>query len=229
MPETPPGFEEIRCLDVPLSGKLAAYANYVADAQSNYARLYAALIERLTAAEAGAQAPDIGSALPEFLLPDDGGRLIGSRELLGAGPLVVSFNRGHWCNFCRLELLALAEIYSEIRRLGGELVSIMPERAAPVRRFRETFEIPFRILSDMDNGHALLCGLMISLGDAIGELYLDNGRNLTEYQGNNSWFVPIPATFVLGTDGRVHGRFVHPDFGRRMAPEDVLDCLEKIV
>ena len=223
-----PGFEEIRCLDAPLADKLAAFFDHMEDALPDFARVYSALVDRLLAANAGSQAPEIGSVLPAFLLPDNEARLISSADLLSSGPLVVSFNRGHWCNFCWFELLALVEIYPEIKRLGGEIVSIMPERAAPVTRLRETFDIPFRILTDMDNGYALDCGLMVSLGNAVRELYLGVGIDLAEYQGNDAWFVPIPVTYVIGTDGRVHDRFVDPDFSRRMAPVDILDCLKKI-
>ena len=223
-----PGFEEIRCLAAPLSERLAAWADHIAEAEPEFSTLYIALVERLLAADAGSQAPEIGSVLPAFLLPNNDGELISSVDLLRAGPLVVSFNRGHWCSFCRLELLALAEIYPDVKRLGGEIVSIMPERAAPVRRLRESFELPFEILTDMDNAYALTCSLMISLGSAVRELYLSIERDLAEYQGNDAWFVPIPATFVIATDGRVHDRLVHPDFGRRMAPDDILGSLRQI-
>lgn len=178
------------------------------------------------AAGAGAGAPEIGSKLPPFLLLGDDGRLVGLADLPRHGPLVVSFNRGHWCPYCRFELLALAEIYPRIKRFGGELVSIPPEKVAALREFRDAFDVPFRFLTDLDNGYALACGLMVSLGDAVRELYLDIGIDLPEYQGNNAWFPPIPATFVIGADGRVHDRFVDPDFSRRMAPDRILECLE---
>lgn len=228
MQEFSSGFEKIRCLDAPLADKLAAYTDHLAGSKPVIARVYSALVERLVAADAGSGAPGEGSALPAFLLPDSAGNLVGSTDLLGAGPLVVSFNRGHWCVYCRLELLALAEIYPDIKRLGGELVSIMPDCATPVRHLRETFDIPFGILTDIDNGYALTCGLMVSLGDAVREVYLNAGRDLSEFQRNDACFVPIPATYVIGSDGRVHGRLVHPDFSRRMAPEDILECLEGI-
>ncbi len=222
------GIEEIRCLDVSLADKLAAYANRLADAKPQIASAYSALVDRLRTADAGSEAPETGSVLPAFLLPDNEGRLVGSSGLLSAGPLVVSFNRGHWCAFCQLELLALAEIYPEVRRLGGELVSVMPDRAAPVRGIRETFDIPFRILTDIDNGYALTCGLVISLGEAVRDVYLGVGRNLSEFQGNDACFVPIPATFIVGSDGRIRDRFVNPDFSRRMAPDDILESLKRI-
>jgi peroxiredoxin len=222
------GFEEIRCLDAPLADRLAAYADHLADAKVQIASVYAALVERLRTANAGSDAPEIGSALPAFLLPDNQGRLVASTDLLNAGPLVVSFNRGHWCAFCQLELLALAEVYPEVRHRGGEVVSVMPDRAAPTSRFKETFDIPFKILTDIDNGYALTCGLAISLGDAVRDVYLGIGRNLSAFHGNDAGFVPIPATFVIAADGRIGGRFVDPDFRRRMAPADILDCLERI-
>jgi peroxiredoxin len=211
------GFEEIRCLDAPLAEKLAAYADQLPDTEPEFARVYSVFVDRLLASGAGSQAPEVGTALPAFLLPDNDGRLVGSAELLAAGPLVVSFNRGHWCAFCRLELLALAEIYPEVKRLGGELVSIMPELGAPVRRLRETYDIPFPVLTDIDNGYALTCGLMVSLGDAVRDVYLSVGRDLAQFQGNDGWFVPIPATFVIASDGRICDRFVDPDFGHRIA------------
>ena len=222
------GFDEIRCLDASLADKLAAWAIQLPDAKPKFAREYSKLVDRLRAANAGSEAPEIGSMLPAFLLPDNEGRLVSSTDLLSAGPLVVSFNRGHWCSFCQLELLALAEIYPEVKRLGGELISIMPERAAYVRRLRETLDISFRILTDLDNGYALTCGLMVSVGDSVRKVYLDAGQDLAEYQGNNAWFLPIPATYVAGTDGRIHNRFVDPDFGHRMAPHDILESIKQI-
>jgi peroxiredoxin len=51
------------------------------------------------------------------------------------------------------------------------------------------------------------------------------GWDISHYQGNNSWMLPIPATFVVGTDGRVKARFVDPDFRHRMGMEDILSAL----
>ena len=228
MQEISSGFEEIRCLDAGLADKLAAYTQHLTDARPTIADVYSQLVERLEAADAGAGAPKEGAKMPAFLLSDNEGHLVSSVDLLAAGPLVVSFNRGHWCAYCSLELLALSEIYPDIKRLGGNLVSIMPDRAAPIRRFRERFDLPFPILTDLDNGYALTCGLVISLGDAIRETYLSVGRDLSEFQGNDACFVPIPATYVIAADGHVAGRFVQPNFSRRMPPGDVLNCLEKI-
>jgi peroxiredoxin len=53
------------------------------------------------------------------------------------------------------------------------------------------------------------------------------GRMLPNYQGNDSWMLPIPATFVVGTDGRIKARFVDPDYRKRMTVEELLEALKQ--
>lgn len=220
-----PGFDEISCFDVSLGERLAAYDKFLFTKTPDTTKLYRGLIERLSAAGAGAKAPKVGARLPDFLLPDSDGKLRCLAELVADGPVVVSFNRGHWCSYCLLELHALAEIHSDVDRLGAQLVSIMPDRAAQTKQLRQRLKLPFQVLTDIDNGYALSCGLMISLDQGIRERYLSIGRDLADFQGNNTWFVPIPASFVVGHDRRILGRMVDPDFTHRMAPEDILSCL----
>jgi len=183
---------------------------------------YEKMVDRLEKAEAGQGAPKIGEKLPDFLLPNHQGRLISSKDLLNQGPLVVSFNRGYWCSYCRFELLALAEIHTEIKRKGGEIVSIMPERAASLRQTIEKNDLTFPILSDIDNGYALECGLMVSLGQDIKNLFSEIGTDLEKVQGNDGWFVPIPANFIVDKDGTIIKRHVDADFKHRMASLKIL-------
>ena len=38
--------------------------------------------------------------------------------------------------------------------------------------------------------------------------------------------LPIPATFVVGRDGRIKARFVDPDYRKRMAIEELIAALK---
>jgi peroxiredoxin len=38
--------------------------------------------------------------------------------------------------------------------------------------------------------------------------------------------LPIPATFVVGTDGEVKARFLDPDYRKRVAVEDLIEALK---
>jgi peroxiredoxin len=78
----------------------------------------------------------------------------------------------------------------------------------------------------MDNGYALSLNLAIWVGPDLEALLSSLGRSLPEYQGNEAWTLPIPATFVVGQDGIVRTRYVDPDFRRRVAVEELLRALK---
>jgi hypothetical protein len=101
----------------------------------------------------------------------------------------------------------------------------MPDRQQFVGRLRSETWGMLPILTDIDNGYALSLGLVIWLGERIKELMRGRGYHLETYHGNDGWFVPLPATFVVGKDGRVITRFVDPDFRKRMELDDILAAL----
>lgn len=222
-------FQEALVMDAPLGERLAFYARALRDFGSPYAAAYDHLVDRLVSGKAGAPAPKVSDAMPPFMLPSDSGTLVGLEELIDQGPVVVSFNRGHWCPFCKLELTALAEIHEEVAVLGARMVSIVPERLLFAVKMKSDFNVPFTVLTDIDNAYALSLGLMMWVGDQVRGLYLSNGVNLPEFNGAEGWFLPIPATFVVGRDGHVIARLVDPDFRKRMQVEDVLAALSSAV
>ena len=90
---------------------------------------------------------------------------------------------------------------------------------------RQSRGLPFRVLTDLDLAYAFSLGLVFWVGDKIKEAYRQFGIDLERFQGHGGWLLPIPATIVVGKDGKVKGRFVDPDFRHRMAIEDILSAL----
>jgi peroxiredoxin len=78
----------------------------------------------------------------------------------------------------------------------------------------------------MDNGYAMALNLAIWVGAEMQEYMTKIGRILPEYQGNDGWVLPIPATFVVNKDGRIKARFVDPDYRKRMTVEQLIDALK---
>jgi peroxiredoxin len=219
---------EICVMDAPLWRRLELYV----EAQRAHGIPFAAASDRLVArlkdGEVGRSAPEIGTVMPEFLLPDQRGRLVRLSELTEAGPVVLSFNRGHWCPFCQLELNALAEAHGELVGIGAAVVSIMPDRQVFLGRLPRSIVGRLTILADMDSAYALSLGLTMWLGDELKALMLGFGLSLEEVQGNASWIVPIPATFVLDGDGRVVARKVEAEFRQRLSVEEIQAALAAI-
>ena len=221
-------FEAICRMDAPLSERLIAYNERLKEMNVPFAEAYDVLVSRLADAGIGATAPAVGEPMPPFILPGPGGHLWSLGELLADGPLVISFNRGHWCPFCKIELKTIAENSGEIAALGARVVSILPDRQKFAGRLAGETGNRVLILSDIDNAYALGLGVVFWLGDRLHELMLGRGHPLDEYQGNDGWFVPLPATFVVRQDGIVAARHVDPEFRRRLEPACIIEALRAL-
>jgi len=160
-----------------------------------------------------------------FHLPDEAGRIVSLDELLTKGPVAVTFHRGHWCPYCRLNTSALAQAQKEIEGEGSQIVAIIPDRQQFAEELKTESKARFPILTDIDNGYALCLNLVIWVGAEMAQIISSLGRDIPKYQGNASWMLPIPATFVVGRDGKVKARFVDPDYRKRMAIESMIAAL----
>jgi len=212
-------------MDASLSDRLDSLANAVRTLSPPFADAVDRLVTRLQQSGAGETAPQVGEPMPPFHLPDESGRIVSLEELLTNGPVAVTFHRGHWCPYCRLNTSALAQAQKEIESEGGQIVAIMPDRQQFADEFKTESNARFPILTDMDNGYALCLNLVIWVGAEIVQMISALGRDIPNYQGNASWMLPIPATFVVGKDGKVKARFVDPDYRKRMAIEGMIAAL----
>jgi peroxiredoxin len=217
----------IRCrdMDASLAQRLDAFSTAVRQRIPMYADAVDRLVQRLAGSGAGDKAPKPGDRMPPFVLPDEAGRLVALGGLLQKGPVAVTFHRGHWCPWCRISVNALAQAQHEIARAGAQVVAIMPERQRFTAAFKAEARSPFPVLSDMDNSYAMSLNLAIWVGADLERLLALYGRQLPEYQANDAWLLPIPATFVVRRDGVVSARFLDPDFRRRVAVSDLIDAL----
>jgi peroxiredoxin len=224
----PEALVEAESRNASLGARLVAYRDSTQRLRPDIAKVYDDLVARLDMLDGGAIGPKVGEALPEFILPDENGKLVSLSSLLQSGPAVVSFNRGHWCPYCKLELRSLAAINDEIRRLGARVVSIMPDTAVFTGDYATKNQLPFPILSDMDLGYSLSLDLIFWVGEEIQQLYESVGIELERYQGNRGHFLPMAAKFIVGQDGLIKARQVNIEFRERMEPDAVLAVLRAL-
>jgi peroxiredoxin len=221
-------FQHCRDMDGSLNERLQALAEAVRALSPPFAEAVDRLVIRLQQSGAGKSAPIPGDAMPPFALPDETGRLVSLEQLLKKGPAAVVFHRGHWCPYCRISAHALVQAQQEVEDAGGQIVAIMPDREEFTTELKSEARAPFPILTDVDNGYALSLNLAIWVGTEMERMIAAAGCDLPTYQGNDAWMLlSIPATFVVGTDGRVKARFVDPDYRRRMAIADMLEALRR--
>jgi peroxiredoxin len=216
---------QCRDMDASVNERLACYAQAVHRLTPGFAEAVDRLVERLSGSGAGAAAPKVGDPMPPFMLPDEQGHIVSLETLLKSGPVAVTFHRGHWCPYCRININALVRAQREIAATGGQIVAIMPERQEFAAEFKSEAHAGFPVLTDMDNGYAMALNLVIWVGAEMEQELAGRKRDLPSYQGNDAWMLPIPATFVVGTDGIIKARFVDPDYRKRMDIDEMLEAL----
>lgn len=220
-------FARCTAMDVSLPKQLAAFWNATAGRSPAFAAEVERLVARLKEYDVGAGSPRPGDPMPPFALPDTTGSIVDLDSLLAEGPAVVIFHRGHWCPFCRMSSLALGRAQGRIEELGGRMVAILPDQQPYAGALRDFSGCRFPFLSDPENGYALTLNLVFWVGEAMSRLIAGIGNDVPRYQGNDSWLLPIPATFVVGRDGLVVARFLDPDYRTRFTIEELIAAVAR--
>jgi peroxiredoxin len=184
--------------------------------------------DELIASGAAARALKAGDRAPAFTLKDPEGRDVSSVDLLAQGPLIVSFYRGVWCPYCNLELQALQSALPEITARGASLVAISPQTAPNSRKSQRDNKLGFPILSDVKAQVANAFGIRFALPDYLVEVYKGFKNDLPLINDDPSWVLPMPARYVIGTDGVIAYAEINPDYTQRPDPSELLPVLDRV-
>jgi peroxiredoxin len=175
-----------------------------------------------------------GAAAPEFALPDaNSGKPVRSSDLLALGPLVVNFFRGRWCPYCVTELETWRDLHAEVRRMGALMVAISPQNQRQNAFTVQQHELPFPVLSDAGAEVAEKFGIAYTVPETQRRYFQSimvnipftnaglNYKTATE----QSWKLPLPATFVIGRNGTIAYAEAHADFRVRPEPAEIFAAL----
>jgi peroxiredoxin len=167
----------------------------------------------------------VGSKAPAFSFKDHQGKLVSSAERLTRGRLVICFFRGRWCPFCVGQLEAMNLLLPQIEQAGASLVAISPQTVQQSFFMADQHKLLFPLLSDAGNQVARRFGLVYRVPDDQQAIYQRSFVNLPFANGDNSWELPIPATFIVDRDGTILYASSEEDYTRRPEPEEILQQL----
>ncbi len=182
-------------------------------------------IEELRQSGAAGKSLKVGDKAPEFTLPDVAGRPVSSAELLRQGPLVVVFLRGRWCPFCCATVEAWQGALGAVKSRGANLVAISPMTSKQGDFMRDQHKLMFPILSDPQNKVAEQFGVSYQVPKYQQELFSTVFINLPFINGEDSWTLPLPATFVISQDGTIRYAWANEDYTLRAEPAEVIQNL----
>ena len=182
----------------------------------------------LSAEEAAESARTIGDEAPNFTLPNATGGEVELASHLAEGPVVLTFYRGTWCPYCNTELRDLQAVLPEIEAAGASLIAISPQEPDSSLSMRDKHNLTFPVLSDAGNAVSRNYGLVFSVGEDVKERYEATGIDLAVVNGDDTWELPVPATYVIDTAGVIRFAFVEADYTQRAAPRDIIDALQSL-
>ena len=203
-------------------------SEFARTAPSGRAALYDAKIEELRASYAMEEAIGLGGEAPEFLLPDARGGSVSLSDLLQRGPVVLTFYRGGWCPYCNIQLRAYQEVLPQMAALGASLVAISPQLPDGSLNTAEQNALTFNVLSDFGNIVARRFGLVYALPEELRTVLRANNKALSAANGDESWELPVPATYVIDPGGRVALASIEVDYRKRLEPNAIIAALESI-
>ena len=186
-------------------------------------------IAQAKAFQEGENALNLEQNAPRFELPNQLGEQVLLNELLKKGPVVITFYRGSWCPYCNLQLKALQARLPEIHALGAQLVAISPQVPDGSMSESEISNMDFIVLSDQNADVAASYGVVWKVPAFLLEhMRVDRGLDLESLNNGNGSILPIPATFVLNSEGKVTWRYVDVDYRTRSEPQDIVNALKAL-
>ena len=169
----------------------------------------------------------IGAQAPAFELQAHDGRIVSSSDLLARGRLVLCFIRGRWCPFCVGQMEAMDLVASNIEQTAASLVAISPQTVKQSFFMHNQYKLHFPLLSDTGNRVARQFGLVYCVPEFQQSVYRRAFVNLPFTNGDESWELPIPATFILERDSTILYAFANEDYTDRPEPNDLVKSLQE--
>lgn len=185
-------------------------------------------LQTLIAAGIAEKSINKGSTFPDFSLPNANNESHSLDSLLSNGPLVLSFYRGAWCPYCNLEINALQKSLPDIIAAGGQLVAVSPQTPDKSVDQASASQLTFQVLSDVGNKLARDCGLVFTLPESLRPIYSAWEIDIPGHNDDESFELPIPATYIIDTDGTIRYVFADMDYTRRLEPNIIIEQLKSI-
>jgi len=188
--------------------------------------VHAAAVAQLKSRHIAENVLSVGAKAPHFELQDHDGRIVKSSDLLSHGRLVIHFIRGRWCPFCVGQMEAMNLVVPLIESASASLVVISPQTVKQSYFMRDQHELRFPLLFDANNNVARQFRLTYRVPVAQEAIYRRAFVNLPFTNGDDSWELPIPATYIVDRDSAILWASANEDYTERPEPAEILKCLE---
>ncbi|MFD2115816.1 peroxiredoxin-like family protein [Paenibacillus yanchengensis] len=175
-----------------------------------------------------ATALKVGTKAPDFSLKDQNGKTVTLYDYTAQGPVILLFYRGVWCPFCNITLRAYQQASELFEASGARILAISPQSPDYSTTMQTNNSITFPVLSDIGNKVASQYNILFELSESIRNVYRSIGISLDDYNGDSSWKLPVPTTYVIDRANIIRLTYAEADYKQRLEPSQVLDMLASL-
>ena len=167
----------------------------------------------------------VGDKAPIFSAKNQDGKEIELKKLLKKGDVVILFYRGQWCPYCNLQLKKMNDSLKFIYAKGATVLAVTPETAENVQKTIEKTKVTFSIIKDENLAIMKSYKVNFSVDESTIAKYKTYGIDFDKANGSNSSNLPVPATYIIGKDGKIKYAFFDVNYTKRASVKDILDHL----
>jgi peroxiredoxin len=209
-----------------LKEELGAFAEQMSkNAPQEVLETMVAEIEKLAKSGIMDTTKNVGAKVSNFELMDSDGNLVSLKKLTQKGNVVISFNRGNWCPFCKIEFKHLQNSVNEIKSAGANLIVISPQLPEKSREIIAQNGFDYPILFDKGNKVAKDFGIAFILAEPLRPIHKAFDMNIPAHNGDESFGLPVPATYVVDSNNEILFASINPNWMERAEPKEYLRYL----
>ena len=184
--------------------------------------LFSAILNMVSAQSPGSMLK-VGNTAPDFSGIDQSGTQIMLGESLKTGPVVLIFFRGSWCPYCNRHLSQLQDSLSLILEKGASVITVSPQLSEYSEKTIDKTGATFSILHDKD--YKIMDDYHVSFHLDENTISRYSRHNLDQVNGNEDNILPVPATFIIGKDGKIVYIQYDPNYKKRSTVAEILNFL----
>lgn len=162
----------------------------------------------------------IGEKIPEISITAINGEVKNLTDVIAEKPTVLLFYRGGWCPYCNAHLSAVGELSEEIQKLNYQVIAVSPDSPEKLRESMEEQKLDYSLFSDADGALIQAMGLAFKSPDNYTSM-LENFSS-----GSNPGLLPVPALFILDTEGTILFEYISPDYKNRIEAPLLMEVLK---
>ena len=169
-----------------------------------------------------------GLAVPDIELKDQYGKTVSLAERFKEKTTVLIVYRGGWCPYCSKQLANVQKIEKELADLGAQIIAVSPD--SPEKLAESKITSPnYQLLSDDSLLLAQKLGLAFYLDDKTAKIYRNKlGVNFVSLEGEVKVALPVPAVFVIDTNGLVNFQYANPNYKVRLTEDLLLAAVKSV-